>query len=330
MRTATVRLPGHPDQACDMVAEAIVDEYVRRDPESRLRVNVVGGRGVMFVSGDILSQADFDVAALVRRTLGAIGVTDDVEPFVSLEPVSSERIAAFRLPSEIPTTVTGYATAETDLFLPAPVALARKIAKELHEAREQDAEWFWLGPDSEVTVIAKDHAPSRIVVMVEHANEPLASVRQRIADRLRPLIGEVLLEVNPTGPRERRGLAGASGASGRGPSVYGSFLPAFPTCIGRDPSSVEKAGAWLLRSAAISAVRAGARSVLIQATYSPEEMRPFALMARDERGRDITSSIPLEALSLDRVIKEWWRPGLNLDAATWGFAGQTGMPWEEA
>lgn len=329
MRTATVRLPGHPDQACDIVAESIVDEYLRRDPESRLSITVSGGRGVMFVSGDILSQADFDVSALVKRTLGSLGITDEVEPFVSLEPVTAERTAAFHLPSEAAMTVTGYATSETTQLLPETVVLARRLARSLQDARDHDPEWFWLGPDTEVTVIARHHKPTRVIVTAEHGSEPLVSVRERITDRLRSELGDLPIEINPTGARERRGLAHASGASGRSPSVYGSFIPSTASLIGRDPRSVEKAGAWLARQAACQLVRAGARSVLLQATYVPEEMRPHLLRACDEQGRDISASLSLEQMSLDRVMKEWWRPGMNFEAARWGFAGEFGMPWEE-
>ncbi len=328
MRTATVRLPGAPDQACDVVAEAIVDEFMRRDPASRLRLNVVGGRGAMFVSGDILSQADFDVSALVKRTLGSIGVTDDIEPFVSLEPVASERTATFRLPTELPLTVTGYATSETELFLPATVVLARRIAQTLHQTREQDPEWFWMGPDSEVTVIAKQTAPTKVMITVEHGNEELSSVQRRVAERVREIVADIPLAVNPTGPRVQRGLACATGASGRAPFVYGSFLPALPNFIGRDPGSVEKAGAWLTRAAAVACVRAGAKSALVQATYLPEEMKPCVISARDERGRDLSATIPLESLSLDRVMNEWWKAGMDFETAAWGFAGIKGMPWE--
>lgn len=329
MRTATVRLSGHPDQACDIVAESIVDEYLRRDPASRVRLNVTGGRGVMFVSGDILTQADFDVSAIVKRALGSIGITDELEPFVSLEPVSAERTAAFHLPTEAPVTVTGYATSETELLLPETVALARRAARALQDAREHDPEWFWLGPDADVTIIADRSKPSRAIITAEHGAEPLASVRTRIAERLRSEFGDLPLEINPTGARERRGLAHASGASGRGPSVYGSFLPSMPSPIGHDPRSVEKAGAWLARAAARAALRHGARSVLVQATYVPEKMKPHVLRVCDEQGRDISSLVPPERLSLDRVMSEWWRPGLDLEAAQWGFAGASGMPWED-
>src|SRR5512147_2353597 len=102
MQTATSRLSGHPDHACDLVAEAIVDEYLRRDPTSRVRLSVSGGRGVLFIAGDVCSQADFDVSAIVKRTVGSLGVTDDLEAFVSLEPVPSERVSAFKLSTESP------------------------------------------------------------------------------------------------------------------------------------------------------------------------------------------------------------------------------------
>lgn len=329
MRSASARLPGHPDLACDLVAESIVDEYLRRDPESRIRVNVAGGRGVIFVSGDILSQADFDVSALVKRTLGMSGFTDEIEPFVSLEPVSPQRTAAFRLPCEAPVTVTGYATSETDMLLPETVTLARRLARLLQDAREQDPEWFWLGPDTEVTVMSEFNKPSRVIVNAEHGLESLEKIRPLITAKLKNELGQVPLEVNPTGVRECRGLAHACGSSGRAPSVYGSFIPEFPSPIGRDPRAVEKAGAWLARAAARSAIKRGARAAMVQMTYLPEESRPHFLRLRDEQGRDLSASVDPDSLSLDRVIQEWWRPGLNFDAALRGFAGEAGLPWEE-
>ncbi len=329
MRTATMRLLGHPDHACDIVAEAIVDEYLRRDPESRVRLYVTGGRGVMFVAGDVLSQADFDVSGLIKRTLGSIGVMDEIEPFVSLEQVSPERVAAFRIGAESPITVTGYATVESSDFLPLPVSLARRITKNLHDVRQHDPEWFWLGPDAEVTVIASSMKPSRIMLTVEHGTEPLEQVRQRITQRLQSDAEGLPIEVNPTGARERRGLTHASGRSGVGQAIYGSLLPALHSLSGTDPSSIEKAGAWLARAAAIQAVKkSGAKAVLIQAMYVPGEMRPAIIHARDERGQDVREHISSDALLLSRVMKEWWRPGLNVDAIRWGFAGEVGLPWE--
>ena len=138
MRTARIKLPGHPDKACDLVAEAIVDEYLRRDPATRIELSVTGGHGALFISGDVASEADFDVAALVNRTLGSIGVMDEMEPFVSLERVVAEQLPAFASGPELPVIVTGYATSETPERIPSPVLFAKRIAKRLQDLREHD------------------------------------------------------------------------------------------------------------------------------------------------------------------------------------------------
>ena len=304
MRTATIRLPGHPDEACDRVAQAIVEEYVRRDPTSRVRVSVSGGRGVMFVAGDVLSQADFDVSALVRRTLGSIGVTDEVEPFVSLDPVSAERVAAMRLPNETPVTVIGYATNETDVYLPTPVVRAGRVAKELERLRDADPDCFWLGPDAEVTAI-EDGQTMRVSLRIEHGTESLERIRPLLAERLASVLEGATLDVNPSGPCERRGLALTTGASGAMRAVYGSALPAVALGSGLDRHAAEKAGAHLAREAAIAAVKAGANAAFVQVTYLPGEMRPVSFRIRDEHGRDCSATIPADMLSLDRVATEW-------------------------
>jgi len=328
MRSATVRLPGHPDHACDLVAEAVVDEYLRRDPATRIRLAVIGGRGVMFVSGDVASQADFDVSAIVKRTLGSLGVTDEIEPFVSLEAVAPERLAAFRMCSAAPVTVTGYATSETPEGIPSTLAVARRAAKRLEEKRKSDPEWFWLGPDAEVVASADGAKTSKITVMVEHATEPIESARRKISEELADAADGATVVVNPAGATERRGLMHASGASSRTPSAYGTMIPSSPASVGCDPLSAEKAGAWLCRAAALRLVQQGSRAVMVRATYLPGDAKPSSVIARDEQGKDLTSKIPADSLALGRVMSEWWRPGLNVDACRWGFAGEPGMPWE--
>lgn len=329
MRTATARLPGHPDAACDMVAESILDEFLRRDPESRLRISVQGGRGAVFVSGDVLSQADFDVSALVKRVIGSLGITDELEPFVSLEQVAADRTSNFRLGAEQPVIATGYATFETDDLLPETTVAALRLARALHEQRERDPDLFWLGPDGEVTIIAHGAKPARAIINVEHGSEPLDTARQQIAERLREPLRDLEFQINPSGVREKRGLAACTGSSNRAVGPYGSLIPSVGAqIVGADPRSAEKVGAWLARQAARNLVKRGARACLIQILYLPGENRPSRITARDERGRDLSSEVPLESLALDRVMKEWWRPGLNFEAAQWTFVGSRGLPWE--
>ncbi|MBU1349058.1 hypothetical protein KJ781_03245 [Patescibacteria group bacterium] len=327
MRSATVRLPGHPDHACDLVAEAIVGEFVRRDPASRLRVGVVGGRGVMFVSGDVASTADFDISALVKRTLGSLGVTDEVEPFISIEPVDAALVAPFRQHAHAAVTAIGYATSETPEGVPSVVSAARRIAKALDAKRTGDPEWFWFGPDAEVTAFGDGARIARVVATIEHGAEPLADVRRKIEEEIRSVADGASVLVNPAGACERRGLAARSGASGRLPAAYGSLIPQ-TSHVGLDPSSAEKAGAWLCREAARTLLVDDIRAVQVRATYLPGDVKPSSVVARDEKGNDLTSRLALDTLSLDRVMGTWWRPGLDMDAHRWGFAGEPGMPWE--
>jgi len=327
MRSALIRLPGHPDAVCDLVAETVVDEYLRRDPDARIRLSVTGGRGAIFVTGDVKSNADFDVSAVVSRTLGACGVMADMEPFVALEPVSPEQSALFLQGAGRPVAVYGYATDESDDMLPTPVSLARRIAKRLEDLRTHDEKLFWLGADGEVLVQISGQKV-RISLLVEQGTKPLLEARKELFDALALIVKDAAVEVNAFGANDARGLAQITGASGREVSVYGMAMPAVPGWIGVDPRDAHKAGAWLARSAARSLVRLGARAAMVQCIYEPGGRIPSRIRARDEHGKDRSAEIQLPDLALDRVMSEWWRPGLGVDAVRWGFAGEPGLPWE--
>ncbi len=328
MRTARMRFLAHPDKACDLVAESIVDEYLKRDIESRVRVSVVGGRGALFVSGDVKSQADFDVAALVRRVLGSLGVMSEVEPFVSLEPVVPDQASAFLLGSETAVTVVGYATNETVEQSPLPLQLARDIAKALEEKRQTDENWFWLGGDGEVAVTADARSAARVDVYAEHGNRTVDEVRTDIESVIRPLTPAAQIIVNAVGQNEIRGIGNMMGASGRESAAYGDMLPYPCRSTGRDIRAPEKAGTWLARAAARQLVARGTRAAMVTLLYVPGEDLPVMITARDERGKELSQEIDIQTLSLKRVVREWWRPGLNVDATRWGFVGEKGLPWE--
>lgn len=332
MQSATVRFPGHPDLICDVVAESIVDEYLRRDPSSRLRVAVSGGHGALFVCGDVLSQADFDVSALVRRTIGSLGIVEEFEPFIALEAVAPERIPGWRLGSLVPVTVTGYATAETDESVSRSVQLARRLVVAFDERRTQDPEWFWLGPDGEVTVMIDGVQSPRIFLTLECGQEDLAKYRELILDAVRNIAStEAFCELRTISSADRRGLAHAVGASGQWNAFYGNLLPATPNFIGREFASPEQGGTLLARSVAVHALHlSGAKAVMLQASYLPGEHAPSRVRIRDERGRDLVSPELRDALDLRRV--ETWRGGgCSLqEACRRGWVGDGVLPWEQS
>jgi len=328
MRCASLRLPGHPDAACDLVAEAIVDEYLDRDPETRIRVDVVGGHGALFVSGEVRSSADVDVAAVVRRVLGKIGSGSEIEPFISLESVSSGLSAISSAGMAVPLTVIGYACSETPERLPLPVALTIRLAKQLQAYRETDEQGFWLGPDAECAIILKQNAMPQIILNVEHGTIDIADVRSRLSNVISSVIPGTRSRVNDLGPVERRGLAKSTGGSGRHGDIYGTLMPSTLSVAGLDPHHPLKAGAWLARAAARELVGKGANAALVQLTYEPGRAEPLTMIARDEKGKRLDAQLDPKKLYLDRVMRDWWRKDLNQDAIRWGLAGDAALPWE--
>ena len=328
MRSARTRLPGHPDKVCDLVVESIVDEYLRRDPESRLCINAIGGRGAIFVCGDVNSTADFDVTAIVRQALGRAGVIQEFEPFIAIEQVAPEQKEQMAQGPAESVTVVGYATKDTVDLLPRPVSLSRVIAKRLHDLRTSDEAWFWLGADGEVTV-HEEGDEIYVRLLVEHGNHDLSLARNKLTEVVRALAPEARIKINPLGPNEVRGLHNMSGASGKDVLPYGPMLPAVRGGIGYDLRHPEKSGAWLARAAARKLVARGAKSAMVQLVFEAGDSFPSHVRARDEKGNDLSSQLNKDELSIKRVLSDWQRPGLSSEAALWGFAGQPGLPWED-
>lgn len=324
-----MRLPGHPDAVCDLVVESIIDEYLRRDPESRLRISAQGGHGALFITGDVLSKADFDVSALAKRTMAKAGVLSDIEPFVSLEAVASEQNSHVLSGGAMPVKVMGYATAETPENIPEPLILARRLAQTLDAKRIDDESWFWAGADGSVCVLLTREQKPTVYVSLEQGTASLEDVRTQIAQVVHSISPQADVHINVSGSQPARGLALVSGASGRDISPYGQMLPAIHSPIGCDIRDSRKAGVWLMRRVAKEVLAAsGAGAILVQAMYMPGNVIPTYLSARDERGRDMHTYVTREATSLRRVIDEWHCHTMSAQAARWGYAGCEGLPWE--
>src|SRR3989339_119508 len=124
---------GHPDKVCDQIADAIVDEYLRRDPAARVNVGVLGSRGMIVVGGEVRSRADFDVAALVKQAYADTGYADEAEVFVNVN-VADEPLRGARVPADA-AVVNGYATKETREMLPRAFVFANNMARRLNDLR---------------------------------------------------------------------------------------------------------------------------------------------------------------------------------------------------
>lgn len=329
MPMARVRGPGHPDQVCDLVAAGIVEEYSRRDPASRLHIRVMGGHGAMFVAGEVSSNADFDVSAVVRRILGSNGVQAEIEPFIALEPMAPGW--ACEHGAREGAVVTGYATHETVTRIPKQMGLARKVAQLIEKKRLEDEDWFWVDTDYEVTV---ERVQEKYVTIIRagHADaKPLADVRSTIQQFLSGAGIPGPIRINPAGEETRSGLAYRVGSSGRNVAVntVSSLLPTGPSGVGLHAAHPLNAGSWIARAVARECVnRELGQAIQVSVSWLPLESRAHQLRIRNERGDDLSQAIDIGRFDL-RHIPENYLKDPYLTQVLQANYQPVELPWEK-
>lgn len=298
---------GHPDKVCDQVSDAILDEFLRQDPESRVAVETMTTTGMVIVAGEVTSKAKFDVQDVVRKTLREIGYdnpqygfdADSCSVLVSLHSQSPD-ISQGVLANENKEQgagdqglMFGYATNETEELMPMPIMLAHKLTKRLAEVRKTK-ELAWVRPDgkSQVTVEYENGKPKRLeTVVISTQHSPDVSndqIKRQIIDKvIKPVCGKlwhdkIKIHVNPTGrfviggPPCDAGLTGrkiiVDSYGGMGRHGGGAFS-------GKDPSKVDRSACYMCRYIAKNIVAAGlAERCEVQVAYAIGVAEPVSLM----------------------------------------------------
>ena len=334
---------GQPDKVCDQIADAIVDEYLRRDKNAHVDLNVLGSRGMLMIGGEVLSSADFDIGALAKKVYQEIGYTDDMEVFVNIEE-SSEEMRRVKTGVMDTVVVNGYATNETRERLPRAVVFAHSLARRLDDLRKTDPAFSWLRPDGKVQIVMNGSRVQAVTVLAgHHLNMKERDVQTAILERVvLPFVGEegIQIYINPIGSFTIVGFRADSGASGRMTNVdtYGGLIPHGDKAFsGKDPFHAERAGAYLARTAARSLVDQGlVSSALINVVYTMGHAEPIYLNAVGTGEKTRGAKLDLTAL----IKKDFdFRPEaiverLNLRqpfyqrSALYGCFGREGFPWE--
>lgn len=321
MPQATVFGPAHPEKACDLIASAIVEEYLKRDPNAKLNIRISGGYGALFVSGEAKSEADFDVATAVKRAAALIDPNLAPEPFVAIEQAPLPRG---------PVSIFGYATGETDSLLPPAVDEAMRIAREIERFRNANEDGFWLSGDYDVTVTRE--GKERIAcIQASHLEEKrVEDVRTQISD----LVSHVFeggLRINPSGADHRQGLQKRVGSSGRlVQEWFGAKLPSAAAGIGFELKHPSNLGRWYARAAAKELVLAKkGRAVFVEMQWLPLETKPRILNARNERGESLSSYLERDRFDLMTPPEEWTAPELLSAEGRFLTDGTHALPWEK-
>ena len=341
LKTVEVPLAGHPDKVCDQIVDAILDEYLRRDPKSRVDLQALGSNGMLMVGGTVDSRADFDCGELAKRVYQQIGYSDEIEPFINIErPAEDLSRNIVNGGAQGTTIVYGYATKETREYLPRAYVYANAIARRIDDLRRMDETFAWMCPDGKVQLTMDGERPVCVTVLVQHIDKMnLQQIQTQLVDRVVvPILGEhsgMKLFINSAGAFCAGGFSASAGASGRKAlaDTYGGLLPSGGASIsGRDPWKPHRAGMYMARYAAKKLVARGvAGNVLISAGYAIGQPEPVFLQAHGGKGEDLTEKVKQEFDFRPEAIVE------RLDLAkpmyqqvsTYGHFGREGVPWEE-
>jgi S-adenosylmethionine synthetase len=298
---------GHPDKVCDQISDAILDEFLKQDPESRVAVETLTTTGIVVVAGEVTSRAKFDVQDVVRKTLREIGYDDPQFGFdadscsvlVSLHsqsPDISQGVSSTDNKEQgagDQGLMFGYASNETEEMMPMPIMLAHKLTKKLAEVRKSK-QLPWVRPDgkSQVTVEYEDGKPKKletIVIATQHSPEiNNEEIKKEIVDKvIKPVCGKywhdkIKVHVNPTGRFVIGGPPGDAGLTGRKIIVdsYGGMgRHGGGAFSGKDPSKVDRSACYMCRYIAKNIVAAGlAERCEVQVAYAIGVAEPVSLM----------------------------------------------------
>jgi S-adenosylmethionine synthetase len=303
---------GHPDKICDACSDALLDHFMAFDPESHCAIETLATTGQVIVTGEVRSEAYVDIQNVVRKTINNIGYTNpdyqfdgnscgilcaiheqstNINQGVSREDKENQGSGDQGL-------MIGYATNETDNYMPIAQDIAHRIVKTLHEIREEKDVMTYLRPDakSQVTVeYDENDKPVKIhtiVVSTQHddflngdeeamqgkiradvINILIPRVKASYSEKIQKLFtDDIEYYVNPTGVFIIGGPHGDTGLTGRKISVdsYGGIVGCGGGCqSGKDSSKTDRSGLYITRYIAKNAVAAGlADRMMIEISYA--------------------------------------------------------------
>jgi S-adenosylmethionine synthetase len=355
---------GHPDKVADQVSDAILDAILAKDPLARVACEATVTSGLVLVSGEITTDCYVDIPRLIRGTLREVGYTRakygfDAETcgvLVSIDEQSPDIAQGVDVGGAGDSGMMfGFACDETPELMPLPITLAHRLARRLAELRKS-RQLPYLRPDGKVQVTVAYDAKGRpagvesVVVSAQHHDE--VEAEQLRSDISEQVVDAVIPEplrsagmkryINPTGRFVIGGPVADTGLTGRKVQIdtYGGYARHGGGCFsGKDPTKVDRAGAYGARHVAKHVVAAGlAERCEVQLAYAIGVVKPVAVRV-DTAG---TGKVPdqeieralskLFDLSPLGIIKELnLRRPLYRQVACYGHFGRTDLelPWEQ-
>lgn len=322
-KTAESVSPKHPDKICDQISDAILDAHLAEDPEARVAVDVAGGHGKVFVTGEVTSKAqNVDVAAIVKRLAGEVEV---IEHIAKQSPEIAQGVDTGGAGDQ--GIMIGYATNETAQLLPLEVVLSRDLNQYLY------AKWPFDGKTQVTTLDGKIHT---IVASFQNAPQVELEAAVRAWQKQQTIAAsysrEISYHINPAGDWQVGGFEADAGLTGRKLAVdnYGPTVPVGGGAFsGKDPSKVDRSAAYMARKIAVDYLdRFQASEVYVTLAYAigyDQPLQATALVDGQEKvieGYDLSPRGIIDQLQLKQPIYE--------ATSRYGHFGHDEFAWDKS
>ena len=367
-KTAESVCMGHPDKLCDLIADNILEACMRKDKSSRVACEVLATKGKIIVAGEITCSEKIDIRQVVRETLRTVGYnpwrfvvyvfvhrqSKDIAAGVDMAIESRDGLTS---PYEIlgagdQGTVYGYATKETREYLPLPLVLSHRIVKRIDECRK-DKLIKGILPDGkcQVTIEYKDEKPRRVKTIVVSVQHDKDKTQKELARDLKshvlwqcfedfPFNDDTEILINPSGRFVEGGPSADTGLTGRKLMVdtYGGLASHGGGALcGKDPTKVDRSGAYMARYIAKNIVWSGlADRCEVALSYAIGKANPVALsvdsFGTSKYSDEILTEIVKEVFNLRPIAiieKLRLRSVRYSDTSTYGHFSSCLLPWED-
>lgn len=291
---------GHPDKVCDQISDALLDEFLKQDKNSRCGIEVMGGKGKIFVTGEVTSRAKIDVEATVKRVLRDVGYSDKYEVIDNLGIQSVD--IALGTNDEVAGAgdngmMFGYACKDTKELLPTAMVILQRLSKEYDKLRKEDSRFLADGK-AQITGVYDDKNKllkiKTFTVCYQNTEEERDKTDKIIKDICEKISKDYDVEIeefliNPTGRFCIGGFEGDAGLTGRKIVVdsYQSFANVGGGAFsGKDPTKVDRSGAYKARELAKRIVSSDDKYkwCLIQLSYAIGIDEPLAIDIKTNLG----------------------------------------------
>jgi len=361
LRMAESVTEGHPDKVADQLADALLDEFIKRDPYSRVSLEIFVTTGLVMVGGELSSEAFVDIQRVVRSVIKEIGYTrpelgfdaDTCAVIQSIDEQSPEIALGMSGEGAGDTAiVVGYATKEAPNLMPWPITLAHRITRRVSEFRKI-GKYPFLRPDGKVLVsmIYEDGKPKflqSVVAYVHHDPDvSLSKLRELITEEVVKkevpaefITEETSIKVNPTGRFVIGGPVADAGLTGRKivSDAYGDIgLSGGSAFSGKDPTKTDRSGSYLARMMAKHVVAGGwAERCLVQIGYAFGLPEPVAFdvetfgtekVEKERLVKALKEVFPLKPADIIEFLD--LRKPIYRQTSVYGHFGKENLPWEK-